>query len=115
MKIMFASLGAYGPASRRACGDSSRGVRDCPGELCLWLAASSDGRLPAGRVAAAELYAPPQGGGLLAAVLINPAPPTLRQTDGTAVPTIPMRSVAYNESSAGVPAWLTAARTRPRV
>jgi UDP:flavonoid glycosyltransferase YjiC (YdhE family) len=58
---------------------------------------------------------PPEGDGLLAAALINPAPPTLRQTDGTQVPTIPIRSVAYNESSAGVPAWLTSARLRPRV
>jgi UDP:flavonoid glycosyltransferase YjiC (YdhE family) len=58
---------------------------------------------------------PPEGDGLLAAALINPAPPTLRQTDGTQVPTIPIRSVAYNESSAGVPAWLTSARMRPRV
>jgi UDP:flavonoid glycosyltransferase YjiC (YdhE family) len=28
---------------------------------------------------------------------------------------IPIRSVAYNDSSAGVPAWLTAERNRPRV
>ncbi|HEU4908116.1 MAG TPA: glycosyltransferase [Propionibacteriaceae bacterium] len=28
---------------------------------------------------------------------------------------IPIRSLAYNESSAGVPRWLSAARTRPRV
>jgi UDP:flavonoid glycosyltransferase YjiC (YdhE family) len=58
---------------------------------------------------------PPEGGGLLAAALINPAPPTLRQTDGTQVLGIPIRSVAYNESSAGVPAWLASPRTRPRV
>jgi UDP:flavonoid glycosyltransferase YjiC (YdhE family) len=58
---------------------------------------------------------PPEGGGLLAAALINPAPPTLRQTDGTQVLSIPIRSVAYNESSAGVPAWLASPRTRPRV
>jgi hypothetical protein len=33
---------------------------------------------------------PPEGGGLLAAALINPAPPTLRQTDGTQVLSIPI-------------------------
>jgi UDP:flavonoid glycosyltransferase YjiC (YdhE family) len=60
-------------------------------------------------------YKPPEGGGLLAAALINPAPPTLRQADGTQVLSIPIRSVAYNESSAGVPAWLASPRTRPRV
>jgi UDP:flavonoid glycosyltransferase YjiC (YdhE family) len=58
---------------------------------------------------------PPEGNGLLAAALINPAPPTLLQADGSGVPTIPIRSVAYNESNAGVPAWLTAAHTRTRV
>jgi UDP:flavonoid glycosyltransferase YjiC (YdhE family) len=58
---------------------------------------------------------PPEGNGLLASALINPAPPTVRQTDGIGIPTIPIRSVAYNESSAGVPAWLDSPRTRPRV
>jgi UDP:flavonoid glycosyltransferase YjiC (YdhE family) len=58
---------------------------------------------------------PPEGDGLLATALINPAPPSVRQTDGTGIPTIPIRSVAYNESSAGVPAWLDGPRTRPRV
>lgn len=58
---------------------------------------------------------PPQEDGLLAKALINPAPPSLGRTDGTAVQMIPIRSVAYNESSANVPAWLKATRTRPRV
>jgi len=58
---------------------------------------------------------PPEGNGLLAAALINPAPPTVRQTDGSRVPTIPIRSVAYNEFSAGVPAWLNGPRSRPRI
>jgi hypothetical protein len=58
---------------------------------------------------------PPERDGLLAAALINPAPPTLRRTDGTPTPTIPIRSVAYNESGAAVPAWLTAPRTRARI
>jgi hypothetical protein len=58
---------------------------------------------------------PPEGDGLLATALINPAPPSVRQTDGTGIPTIPIRSVAYHESSAGVPAWLDGPRTRPRV
>jgi UDP:flavonoid glycosyltransferase YjiC (YdhE family) len=58
---------------------------------------------------------PLEGDGLLATALINPAPPSVRQTDGTGIPTIPIRSVAYNESSAGVPAWLDGPRTRPRV
>jgi UDP:flavonoid glycosyltransferase YjiC (YdhE family) len=58
---------------------------------------------------------PPEGNGLLAAALINPAPPTVRQTDGTGVPTIPIRSIAYNEPSAGVPGWLDGRPTRPRI
>jgi hypothetical protein len=58
---------------------------------------------------------PPEGNGLLASALINPAPPTVRQADGTPVATIPIRSVAYNESSAGVPTWLDGPATRPRV
>ncbi len=58
---------------------------------------------------------PPDGDGLLAAALINPAPPSVRQPDGIATPTIPIRSIAYNESSAGVPAWLSEPGTRPRV
>ena len=58
---------------------------------------------------------PPEGKGLLAAALINPAPPTLSREDGDEILTIPIRSVAYNESSAEVPAWLTARRARPRV
>ena len=58
---------------------------------------------------------PPEGNGLLASALINPAPPTVRQADGTGVPTIPIRSVAYNESSAGVPTWLDGPGTWPRI
>jgi UDP:flavonoid glycosyltransferase YjiC (YdhE family) len=58
---------------------------------------------------------PPDGNNLLAGALINPAPPSLGRTDGIGTPTIPIRSVAYNESSAGVPPWLTGKRVRPRV
>jgi UDP:flavonoid glycosyltransferase YjiC (YdhE family) len=58
---------------------------------------------------------PPERDGLLAAALINPAPPMLRRTDGTPAPMIPIRSVAYNESGPAVPAWLTARRTRARI
>jgi UDP:flavonoid glycosyltransferase YjiC (YdhE family) len=58
---------------------------------------------------------PPEENGLLAAALINPAPPTVGRTNSIGVPTIPIRSLAYNESSAGMPDWLSAARTRPRV
>jgi UDP:flavonoid glycosyltransferase YjiC (YdhE family) len=58
---------------------------------------------------------PPEANGLLVAALINPAPPTLRQTSAGETMTVPIRSVAYNESSAEVPAWLTATHTRPRV
>ena len=58
---------------------------------------------------------PPEGTTLLAAALINPAPPGVRQVDGIAAPTIPIRSVAYSESSAGVPAWLSGPHTQPRV
>jgi UDP:flavonoid glycosyltransferase YjiC (YdhE family) len=58
---------------------------------------------------------PPADNGLLAAVLINPAPPTLRQASAGETRTIAIRPVAYNEASAEVPAWLTATRTRPRV
>jgi MGT family glycosyltransferase len=58
---------------------------------------------------------PPEAKSLLAAALINPAPPSLKGPEGTGTPSIGIRSVAYNESTAGVPAWLTAERTRPRV
>ena len=58
---------------------------------------------------------PPEGNGLLAAALINPAPPTLAREVGDEILTIPIRSVAYNESNAEVPAWLTARRARPQV
>ena len=58
---------------------------------------------------------PPEGTSPLAHALINPAPPSLRPTDGIEAPTISIRSIAYNESNAGVPTWLNASRTRPRV
>jgi UDP:flavonoid glycosyltransferase YjiC (YdhE family) len=58
---------------------------------------------------------PPDARSLLAAALINPAPPSLKGPKGTGTPSIGIRSVAYNESTAGVPAWLTAERTRSRV
>ena len=58
---------------------------------------------------------PPEANSLLAAALINPAPPQLRRPDVSGTLSIPIRSVAYNDSSAGVPAWLTAERNRPRV
>ena len=58
---------------------------------------------------------PPEGAGLLAAAMIDPVPPTLRHPgDGEDV-IIPIRTVAYNESTAEVPAWLSETRTRPRV
>jgi hypothetical protein len=57
----------------------------------------------------------PEGTGLLAAAMINPAPPSLRRTDGMSIATIPIRSIAYNESGAGVPPWLTEGRSRARV
>jgi UDP:flavonoid glycosyltransferase YjiC (YdhE family) len=58
---------------------------------------------------------PPEANSLLAAALINPAPPQLQRPDVTGTPSIPIRSAAYNDSSAGVPAWLNAERARPRV
>jgi UDP:flavonoid glycosyltransferase YjiC (YdhE family) len=58
---------------------------------------------------------PPEETNLLAAALINPAPPSLRQIDGIAAPTLPIRSMAYSETSATVPAWLSGPRARPRV
>src|SRR5215211_3578296 len=57
---------------------------------------------------------PPEQNGLLSATMINPTPPSIGRGE-TQVPTIPIRSVAYNESSAGVPGWLRSPRTRPRV
>ncbi len=58
---------------------------------------------------------PPEGTSLLGSALINPVPPTLRQVDETPVSTVPIRSVAYNETTSGVPAWLFGPRTRPRI
>ena len=58
---------------------------------------------------------PPEANGLLGAALINPAPPSLQGPDGTGAPSIPIRSVAYNESRAEVPAWLSQQRRQPRV
>ena len=71
----------------------------------------------------------PPDSGLLAAALIDPVPPTLRNAAVPAgrppLPTppqgdrpwrsIPIRPVAYSEDVAQVPAWLTADRARPRV
>jgi UDP:flavonoid glycosyltransferase YjiC (YdhE family) len=54
-------------------------------------------------------------GWLLAAALINPAPPTLRRPSAGETMTVPIRSVAYTEPGAEVPAWLTPTRIRPRV
>jgi UDP:flavonoid glycosyltransferase YjiC (YdhE family) len=58
---------------------------------------------------------PPAASGLLAAALINPAPPTLRQASEGEARTISVRPVAYNEATAEVPPWLRATRARPRV
>jgi Protein of unknown function (DUF1205) len=57
----------------------------------------------------------PKGNGLLGAALINPAPPTLRREGDDETLTIPIRSVAYNESGAEVPPWLSTKPIRPRV
>ena len=54
---------------------------------------------------------PPEGAGLLASAMIDPVPPTLRHSgDGEDV-IIPIRAVAYNESTAEVPPWLRVTRT----
>jgi UDP:flavonoid glycosyltransferase YjiC (YdhE family) len=58
---------------------------------------------------------PPEQNGLMATVVINPAPPSVGSAEDTGVPMIPIRSVAYNEASADIPAWLNGPRTRPRV
>lgn len=53
---------------------------------------------------------------LLATALIDPAPPSLRSFGGAIeIDTIPVRPVAYSESSASVPEWLRAPGERPRV
>jgi UDP:flavonoid glycosyltransferase YjiC (YdhE family) len=53
---------------------------------------------------------------LLAAALIDPAPPILRAFGGeTSATSIPIRPVAYNEADAGAPDWLNTQATRPRV
>jgi hypothetical protein len=58
----------------------------------------------------------PPDTGLLAAALIDPAPPTLKAFGGeTSAGSIAIRPVAYNEGDAGVPGWLTMPATRPRV
>jgi hypothetical protein len=57
---------------------------------------------------------PPQTD-LLAAALISPVPASVRQNEPAQALDIPIRSVAYSESSAGLPAWLSGPRTRPRV
>jgi hypothetical protein len=69
----------------------------------------------------------PPDGGLLAAALIDPVPPTLRNLTLPAgmrrpppegersLQTIPIRPIAYSEDAAEVPAWLADDRKRPRV
>ena len=58
----------------------------------------------------------PSDAPLLAAALLDPVPPSMGQYGGTTtVPTVPIRPVAFSESTAQVPDWLTAPRTRPRV
>ena len=53
---------------------------------------------------------------LLAAALIDPAPPSLRSFGGQlGVDTIPIRPVAYSDASAPIPAWLREPAARPRV
>jgi hypothetical protein len=90
VKIMFASLGAYGHLHGATAGYQRN----------VWLQ---------------RRRTPPEGAGLLAAAMIDPVPPTLRHSgDGEDV-IIPIRTVAYNESTAEVPAWLSETRTRPRV
>lgn len=58
----------------------------------------------------------PPSGPLLAAVLLDPSPPSLhRDGAGLDVPTIPIRSVAYRDPGTAVPDWLRAPPERPRV
>lgn len=59
----------------------------------------------------------PAGAGLLGAALLDPAPPSLALSDGSApaVPVWPIRSVAYTDASSPVPDWLTGRRSRPVV
>jgi UDP:flavonoid glycosyltransferase YjiC (YdhE family) len=71
----------------------------------------------------------PPDGGLLAAALIDPVPPTLRnptlpagmpqlptpRAGERSLQTIPIRPIAYSEDVAEVPAWLADDRKRPRV
>ena len=58
----------------------------------------------------------PSDAPLLAAALLDPVPPSMGRYGGaTTVPTVPIRPVAFSESTAQVPGWLTAPRTRPRV
>ena len=53
---------------------------------------------------------------LLADALISPVPHSLAPGEsGLGVPTIPIRTVAYSDSGAVVPEWLTAPRERARV
>jgi UDP:flavonoid glycosyltransferase YjiC (YdhE family) len=58
---------------------------------------------------------PPDGTPLLASALIDPTPESLQSYGATTSPTIPIRSVPYNETAATIPPWLTWAPTRPRV
>ena len=58
----------------------------------------------------------PSDAPLLAAALLDPVPPSMGQYGGaTTMPTVPIRPVAFSESTAQLPGWLTAPRTRPRV
>ncbi len=58
----------------------------------------------------------PSDAPLLAAALLDPGPPSIGQGGrATTVPTVPIRPVAFSESTAQLPDWLTAPRTRPRV
>jgi len=58
----------------------------------------------------------PSDAPLLAVALLDPVPPSMGQYGGaTTMPTVPIRPVAFSESTAQLPGWLTAPRTRPRV
>lgn len=58
---------------------------------------------------------PPEDTALLAAALIDPTPPALRASGPTTSPTIAIRPMAYNETAAVIPPWLTGLPIRPRV
>lgn len=56
---------------------------------------------------------PPNGG--LAQLLIDPTPPSLQDAGVPEYPVSRIRSVPFNEGTAGVPTWLSEAPTRKRV